>query len=263
MVNTLIKTLIIQSQGQPLPFLWLEGCLESVSTWCQYQGYEYQFYGDELFDFVDPALVEKFSSQKVIVTDLARLKAISNALHQGYDRVIWMDADFLIFSPDNFQLPELWQLPEGYMLGREVWVQAGSETDKKAKFKAHVKVHNAFLLFDRGNYFLDFYMSQAERFLYQCDGAAVPPQFIGPKLLTALHNVIRCPVFESAGMLSPDVVQDLLAPNHSGEALTLMLKKSPVLPSGANLCSSLADDTQLSEPGMHSLVEYLLARGLC
>lgn len=234
--------------------------MQSVLNWCKSQGYEYRFYGDEFFDFVDPLLVEKFSDQKVVITDLARLKVIAASLQQGYDRVIWMDADFLIFSPDRFQLPKLWELSEGYMLGREVWVQYVN-----AKLKAHIKVHNAFLLFDRGNSFLEFYMSQAERFLHLCKGT-VPPQFIGPKLLTAIHNVIQCPVLESAGMLSPEVVLDLLASqdrqSQRGEALALMQKRSSAPLAGANLCSSLTDTEELSSVHMQYLVERLLTKGL-
>jgi len=254
------KTLVIQSQSQPLPFTWLQSCLESVIDWCKSQDYEYRFYGDELFEFVDPILVKKFSDQTVIVTDLARLLAIRESLNQDYDRVLWLDADVLIFSPEQFQLPEIWELPEGYMVGREVWVQASLDTPPK--LKAHVKVHNAFLLFDRGNSFLDFYIDQAERFLRQCSND-VPPQFIGPKLLTALHNVIQCPVMESAGMFSPEVIKDLLSGDERTGALELMHKRSSSPVAAANLCSSLVGEkgnrVELSHAQMKQLIAKLLA----
>ena len=251
------QTLVIQSQSQPLPSPWLQFCLNSVVEWCQCHDYEYRFYNDELFDFVDPLLVEKFSNQKVIITDLARLIAIRESLNQGYDRVLWLDADFLIFAPDQFHLPELWQLAEGYMVGREVWVQASAGASEG--FKAHVKVHNAFLLFDRGNSFLDFYIDQAERFLHQCEGS-VPPQFIGPKLLTALHNVIQCPVMESAGMLSPEVIKGLLSDGRHSKALELMVRRSSKPLAAANLCSSLAGGIEITDSQMDALIDQLLER---
>ena len=65
----------------------------------------------------------------------------------------------------------------------------------------------------------------------------MPPQFIGPKLLTAIHNVIQCPVQETAGMLSPAVIQDIV--NGGGDAIDLFIKKSPTNIHAANLCSSL------------------------
>ena len=191
--------------------------MRTVKGWAESNGFSYQFLGDELFDLISPALVQKTLEQKVIATDLARLYAIQNALEK-YNRVVWLDADFLIFSPQNFILPGVENIPEGYMLGREVWVQ--SDHIKKSKLSAHVKVHNAFLLFDRGNSFLAFYLEHAERLLSRCHGR-VPPQFIGPKLLTALHNVVQCPVFESAGMFSPLVVDDLLSGSEKKSALGL------------------------------------------
>jgi hypothetical protein len=67
------------------------------------------------------------------------------------------------------------------------------------KLRAYVKVRNAFLMFRKGNHFLDFYTATAQRLLRLNQGS-MPPQFIGPKLLTALHNVAICPVMETAGM---------------------------------------------------------------
>lgn len=249
--------------------------MTSVRDWCSGHNYEYRFIGDELFELIAPALLEKLGAanagavkavatnaepQKIIATDLARLMALKNALNEGYDRVVWLDADFLIFAPEHFKLPELWQLPEGYMLGREVWVQA--DPARPSKLRAYVKVHNAFLLFDRGNSFLDFYMDHAERLLDQCQGP-MPAQFIGPKLLTALHNVVQCPVMESAGMLSPEVIRDLLSDGARLCALQLMRKRSVEPLAGANLCSSLAAGVELSDAQMQLVVQKLISDRAC
>ena len=107
----------------------------------------------------------------VIATDLARLYLLQNALQRGYQTVIWCDADFLIFNPGQFELPET-----AYALGREVWIQLNA----KNKLKAYRKVHNAFLMFRQGNTFLDFYTDTAKRLLRQTSGQ-MPSQFIGPK----------------------------------------------------------------------------------
>ena len=73
-----------------------------------------------------------------------------------------------------------------------------------------VKVHNAFMIFRQGNHFPDFYTDTAKRLLDLKQGT-MPAQFIGPKLLTSLHNIALFPVMETAGMLSPAVILDLLA----------------------------------------------------
>jgi hypothetical protein len=260
-------TIVIQSHRLPLPHSWLGRCTNSVKNWASQEGFDYQFMDDEIFEFLPPWVLEKTKTQRVIATDLARLKWIKKCLVSGYERVIWLDADFLIFSPENFHLPGINELPENYSLGREVWVQPKiplKEADKKApgKFKTYTKVHNAFLLFGQGNYFLDFYTDHAERLLEKVTGT-IPPQFIGPKLLTALHNVVQCPVQETAGMLSPWVIRDLL--NDEGPALTLFRDKSPLPPAGANLCASLSGSDVLKDPALKDLalsgvVERLLIR---
>jgi hypothetical protein len=123
-------------------------------------------------------------------------------------------------------------------------------------------VHNAFLLFEaqfgQRNSFLDFYTTHAERLLEKVNGP-MPPQFIGPKLLTALHNVVQCPVQENAGMLSPWTIKDIIAGD--GPALSLFLEKSPQPLAGANLCSSLSASNVLSERALEKVAVQLLSQG--
>ncbi len=243
-------TLVIQSHRSPLPFSWLKPCLDSVKGWAQANHYDYRFVGDELFNQVDQSLRAKIHDQVVVGSDLARLKSLQQGLLDGYRCVVWCDADFLIFKSENFVLPEV-----DFALGREVWVQSNGQ----GKLRSYVKVHNAFLMFRCGNHFLDFYADTAERLLHLNQGG-MPPQFIGPKLLTALHNIARCPVMETAAMLSPPVMRDLLA--GTGDALELFRDKSPLAPAGANLSSSLTKREGLTEAEMGTLIRQLLANGI-
>ena len=207
--------------------------------------YEYQFIGDELFDCLPSGLIEKTRNKKVVASDLARLLVLKDALNRGYETVIWLDADFLIFNPSNFVLPE-----QPYAVGREVWVQ----NDCHGKVKVFKKVHNAFLMFRQGNNFLDFYSETAERLLLLNQGT-MPPQFIGPKLLTAIHNVAILPVMESAGMLSPAVIKCILG--REGQALDLFVNNSPVVLTAANLCTSSCEKDEVSEMEIQQLIKVL------
>ena len=240
------KALVIQSHRQPLPYPWISTCLDSVKYWAEVNNLEYQFIGDELFDYAVPKNLKKTAKQIVIATDLARLYAMQDYLAQGYETVIWCDADFLIFAPEKLALPE-----ESYAIGREVWVQRDND-----KLTAYVKVHNAFMMFRKDNPFLDFYTDTAERFLAQNTGR-MPPQFIGPKLLTAIHNVAQCPVLETAGMLSPLVVKDIT--NAGGPALDLFQRRSPKPIAAANLCSSSIERGEISEQVMEKCIEVLIS----
>jgi len=242
------NTFVIQSHRTPLPYPWLTGCLDSVRKWCEFNNYEYQFLNDELYDYLPKDIGEKMLAHKVIASDLARLLALRDALGKGYENVIWLDADFLIFDPENFILP---QIP--YALGREVWVQH----DNQKRLKVYKKVHNAFLMFGLGNNFLDFYIDTAERLWRQNQGS-MPAQFIGPKLLTALHNVAQLPVMESAGMLSPLVIKDIVS--GGGEALTCFVEHSAQSIGGANLCISSCERNEISCYEMERLIGLLMSR---
>ncbi len=244
------KTLIIQSSRAPLPYLWVDRCLASVRDWCELNQFEYQFLGDELFDGVPAELMEKTKEMRVVATDLARLMVLKQALVKGYETVVWLDADFLIFDPDNFVLPN-----EPYAAGREVWVQF----DQKAKLRVYNKVHNAFLMFKQGNSFLDFYAETAERLLQQNQGY-IPPQYIGPKLLSALHNISFLPVMETAGMLSPLVIKDIL--QGGGEALEMFIDQSTHSIAGANLCTSSCNRGEASIDEIEQLIEMLQENGI-
>lgn len=242
-------TLVIQSHREPLPLSWLQPCLDSVANWALGNGYGYRYLDDEIFDPLAPDLLDKIGTQRVIASDLARLIRLQQGLAEGYDCVVWCDADFLIVDPARFVLPAT-----AYALGREVWIQPGH----RQRPRAFVKVHNAFLMFRSGNSFLDFYRDTAERLLRQNQGR-MPPQFIGPKLLTALHNIVQCPVMESAAMLSPMVMRDRL--DGQGAALDLFRQKSALAPAAANLSSSLTEREGLNDTDMNRLIDLLLEEG--
>ena len=238
------NTLVVQSHRTPLPYHWIQTCLDSVRSWCELNEYEYRFVGDELFDYLPDRLLEK-TQHKVVASDLARILLLQDALKSGYKTVIWLDADFLIFNLSEFVIPD-----QSYAVGREVWVQQ----DEKGKLKVYKKVHNAFLMFRSGNSFLEFYIETAERLLSQNLGT-MPPQFIGPKLLTALHNVSLLPVMNAAGMLSPIVIKAML--QGEGMAMDLFLEHSPQLITGANLCVSSCEKKQVSDKQMERLIDAL------
>lgn len=243
------RTLVIQSQAEPLPQAWMRQCLDSVRDWARGAGFEYRFVDDALFDFVDADLRDSIRDHKVIASDLARLRWAQQALEQGNQCVVWCDADFLIFDAPKFELPA-----DDCAVGREIWVQRDGEG-----LRVYPKVHNAFLMFRRGNALLDFYADTAARLL-RLNRGNVPPQFIGPKLLSALHNIARFPVMDAAAMLSPAVIRDLLA--GGGPALDRFREASPAAPAGANLSASLCRSEGLDESAMSRLIELLRHRGI-
>jgi alkanesulfonate monooxygenase SsuD/methylene tetrahydromethanopterin reductase-like flavin-dependent oxidoreductase (luciferase family) len=244
--------LVVQSHRRPLPHPWLQQCLDSVAAWADRQGFDYRFLDDDLFALLEPELLARTRARPVVAADLARLRQLRAALIQGYETVLWCDADFLIYRPEALVLPET-----AYGVGREVWVQAASGG---RGLRAYVKVHNAFMFFRHGNPFLDFYLDAAERMVLAHRGPMVP-QLVGPKLLTALHNLVALPVVEAAGVLSPLVVRSLLG--GSGAALRLQRRRSRCLPAGVNLCASSVARGDLDDADMAAVCQRLLADPDC
>ena len=223
------STIVLQSHKRPLPYPWLERCTDSVRAWAEQRGFAHRLIDDALFGFAPQDLQDKFRAQPVVVTDIARLRALAALRDQeGFEVVIWADADMLVFEPERLSLPEA-----SCAVGREVWVQL-----QDGRLKTYTKVHNAFLMFRKESALLDFYIETAERLLRAHPGPVVP-QFVGPKLLTALHNAVHLPVLEEAGMLSPLVAQGIAV--GGSEALARFREKRAVAPAALNLCTSLEE----------------------
>jgi hypothetical protein len=242
------STLVIQSHRQPLPSSWLNLCLQSVREWSRIKGYEYRFIDDRIFELIPTDIRAAFAQRPVILSDLARLLAIRTGLNEQCETVLWLDADFFIFAPQRFELPSA-----SYALGRENWVQL----DRAGQVTTYRKVHNAALLFRHDNSFLDFYIETAQKLLRET-GTTVPNQFIGPKLLSALHNICQFPVMERAEMLSPLVQRDLLS--GGGDALDRFRKVADPEVAGVNLCSSLCGESGSGDEDMPRLMQ-ILAQG--
>lgn len=220
----------------------------SVRDWADQQGFEYRWLGDELFTVVPERLLEKTRRQLVVATDLARLIVLEGALAEGYQQVIWADADVFVIEPGRFELPQAEAL-----FGREVWIAR----DAAGALKVYRKIHNAFMAFSAGNSVLPFYRFSAERILNRYDPAAsrMVAQLIGPKLLTLLHNAIGFDVLESAGVLCPLVARDLL--DGGGRALDRFTTVSQVPPMALNLCGSSVRGGEIGDAEMDRLISEL------
>ncbi len=239
---------VLQSHRSPLPHPWLAACLASVSEWAELRGYDYRFVGDALFDVLPEDIRRRNDIGTVIKSDLARLR-YAQTLQDEFERVVWLDADVLVFAPRGFDLPT-----SGSAVGRENWIQL----DGKGKLRNYRKVHNAAMVFARGDSLLGFYADSAERLL-RANTAAMPAQFIGPKLLTALHNTVQLPVWENAGMMSPVVGLDLLGEG-SGRALAMLRDAHDAPVAALNLCSSSCQRGELTDAQMEVIIDTLLTR---
>lgn len=237
-----MRTLVLQSQRPgPLP-PWQRLCCDSVRAWARGREYEYRFCGDELFARLQPLLRKKLKNQPVVIADLARLLWMRECLQAGFDRVIWCDADLLIFR--DFKPPV-----SDHAFGREVWVQGRDDG-----VQTYRRIHNAWLMFEAGCSVLPFYIDRATDMLQRVRTPVVP-QFIGPKLLSALHNIVGFTVEERVGMLPPLAMRDVLV--EGGPALDELRAGHEEPLCAVNMCASYVNRD--SDGVCHDEADYLKA----
>ena len=230
-----MRTLVIQSCSPDVRHTWIAQCLASVEAWSASCGFDYQYYGDEALQCTPDWYRAKLANRNPIVADLARLLLIRRALHDGYDQACWVDADVLLFAPDRLQLT----FTQTCAFGRESWVTM----DERGRTKVRHNVHNAICVFRVGCAVLPFLIHATQRIIRRVDSARISPQIVGPKLLSALHNIVGFDLIESVGAFSPAVIDEL--EQRPGAALAMLLEESPVALAGANLCASLNGERDL------------------
>lgn len=244
-----------------MPADWYQSCVDSVRDWSQRRGYEYLWLDDAMLHMLPEQLRRKTAQQPVVAADLGRLRALQQGLEQGFDRVVWIDADTLIIDPERLQLPDV-----DHAFGREIWIQHATRGNEKIapgalspdRLRVYDKIHNAFMCFSRGNPFLDFYHYAAERLVSAHQGPMVS-QFVGPKFLATLNNLLDLPVVEEAAVLCPLVARDLLSEGGHRTALQLFRRHSTKAPAALNLCGSMVKNAELNDADMRALVELFVS----
>jgi len=224
-----MQTMLLQSYRSSHIPSWIMTCMTSAKNWAEKESWSYCFIDDDLFEFVPAETRRKFFGYPQMLSDIARLAWAKQVFMEdtSVDRILWLDADIIIFAPETLDIAA----DSRFAVGRQVWVQPGQGN----KLKIYRQVHNACLLAGRDTPVLDFLLYTVLRTADRLDQIS-SPQMFGPKLLTALHNIVGFDVIEGIGMASPLVLQDLV----NGDSGPLgLLQQSSKVPIGAlNLCGS-------------------------
>lgn len=203
---------------------WMGRCIASVKEWALKQGYEYRFFGDELFDFVPDWYKNRINNQIHLVADLARLEIAKQFLNNGYEQAIWIDADVLVFAPEQFTLP----LDRSFAFCREMYVA----TDDNKQLVAYKRVNNAITLMSKGNSFLDFYIDACKNIVAQRE--KLKHTSVGTSFLTAMNQQLPIDHINQVGLFSPLVMHDIAL--GKGDALSLYMQAFATPIYSANLC---------------------------
>lgn len=128
--------ILLQSHS-PDPPLWVQRCLESVRAFAVTHGYTYRLLDDAaLFEGVPGAYLRTCRAHGRMATaaDLGRLLRAREALASGATRVVWLDADMLIFDAVRLATDlEAMARAHLHAFGVEIWVQPGPKPGRSAR----------------------------------------------------------------------------------------------------------------------------------
>lgn len=197
------RTLVVQSFRRTDVPGWIQRCLDSVRQWTRLRGFDYAFYGDEFYDLCGPDYLARVGGNPRSITNLARLEVSRIKLAEGYDEVIWFDADVFVFDPVRLAV----RTDSGYAFSHEAWVTKG--TDGRARL-AYSSLHNAAFIFTRRQTDLDL-LIRIIRHIVMTRTIGSNYQ-VGVRLISGLAYSLDIPVITCVGMFSPDVI-DAIADN--------------------------------------------------
>ena len=225
-----MRTILLQSHRAGPLTRWILSCLDSAAEWAAANRIERRFIHDELFEGLPEDFIAATAAEILPRTDLGRLRWIKRLHGEGWDRVIWLDADILIFDQSlSFT---------GDALGREAWIAPGLQ----GGFRALRKVNNAVLCFDRGSARLARYIAVAEALAARMAAGDTPVtrMALGPDILTRLHVETPFPLHPDVGMISPCMMAALVS--NDPAPLRVHLAVWGGAPKAVNLCGSLSGD---------------------
>jgi hypothetical protein len=235
-----MKAIVLQSLHKPPWPDWLMLCLTHAKNWAMRAGYDYHFLGDELFDPAPAWFTTACKGQILPQTDLGRLLAMQHALANGYDRVIWLDADVLIFAP-GFEIT-------GQVMAREAWISHATD----GGYRVARGINNSVMAFDAGGSALPAFIAAILETARGWSGEIPNPRALGPDLLAARPQ-IRAEACSDAAMFSPMLTMALATGDNAPMRAHAAIWRGPVR--AANLCRSLCTDDDL----MLAAAETLLA----
>lgn len=231
------RTIVVQSfRDRDVPG-WIERCLSTVRAWTVKSNFTYRFMGDGFLDLV-PDWYRRIACEHItVVADLARLLLARQCLEEGFDRVVWIDADLAVFNPRGLCLDP--SLSYGYC--REVWV----ERDRSSRISAFLKVNNSACSFRNDHdarTHLDDYIAACTSIVAGLTHLRDHTE-VGTKFLTSQHQQRSLPILRGFGLISPVVMQALLSSETEVLKLFMTWQGGPL--HGANLCNFFRATTKV------------------
>lgn len=239
-------------------------CMASVNEWSQLRGMDYRFFGDEIFDLLPKWYLDACKGHKWPMSDLARLLAARNLLAEGYSRVIWCDADLLVFDPESLNIDttlefafcrEPWMGPQdnpiSLALKKPGHIGRIRHASSWKGYYTSMNVNNAFFVIG-DSWFLDHYINCVLYSGRKLD--EFRSQHMGPDMLTALYGVLKFPLLRHVGAFSLYVVRAIANEDTKILGAYSQLAGEPLY--AANVCNSqFAEDQVIHDRAIELLIE--------
>lgn len=247
-----MRTLIVQSYRTHDVAPWINDCLRSVRTWAGARDYAYEFIDDRLFDYAPDWVRQRCGSLILPITDVARMYLLREYLRAGWERVVWVDADVLVFAPEKFVLDD----SAPYALCRELSLSVASA--HAVQFAE--AVNNAVLLVTPRQPMLDFWIFAVEEILRTRAPGQIDSLTAGTRFFTNLARTMPLRALQNVGLFTPLLIRDIAA---GGGVLAEQWAARFGHPIGAaNLCASMQDrdcaGVQVGATQMQQAVDALL-----
>jgi len=210
---------------------WIGDCMAGVQRWAASRNFEYRMLGDEFLELVPHWYRAKAHGYITVVADLARLVLIRRNLELGYDRVLWIDADVVVFDPSALSV----DVEAPYAYSREVWV----ERSAGGALKFLAKVNNSACLFSNSREafaHLNGYIARCKSTIAGLR-TITDHTIVGTRLLTALNRKKPLPILPGFALFSPAILEAILESNRSLLMAFAKLHEGRI--GAANLCNFL------------------------
>lgn len=189
--------------------------MASVRAWAPH----HEHLGDELLDLAPGWVHDAAGDSLLPVTDVARLVLLQQRLAEGWDRVVWIDADVCVFAPALVDV----EIDSDVAVCVERWVTGAPG----GGLQALPWVNNAALAARSVDALLDATLARAR-------AGGVGPRSLGPDLLTPMHAVEPFGELVGISVASPHVVRGVPG------AWELLVSSLPWPVGALNLCWSMA-----------------------
>jgi hypothetical protein len=170
------------------------------------------------------------------VTDLCRLQLLKNMLEKGYDRAVWVDADVLVFAPENLKIAT----EHGHGFAHELFFRF----EHDGHYTALESINNSVMVFEKGQMLLDQYIAAAFNALRQSPEGPIPRTALGPTVLQKAYPQHELDRIYGVGLFTLAMMYEIV--HGGGNLISDYVCAVPEPLGAANLCHFLRNETPVT-----------------